>query len=53
MRFEGNLDSVCILLDEDKPDSAYTVLMGLDKAVPKMTEAEMMRYEVCRVSAKN
>ena len=53
MRFEGNLDSVCILLNEDKPDSAYTVLMGLDKAVPKMTEAEMMRYEVCRVSAKN
>lgn len=53
MRFEGNLDSVCILLDEDKPDSAYTVLMGLDKTVPKMTEAEKMRYEVCRVSAKN
>ena len=53
MRFEGNLDSVCILLDEDKPDSAYSILMGLDKAVPKMTEAEMMRYEVCRVSAKN
>ena len=53
MRFEGNLDSVCILLDEDKPDSAYTVLMSLDKAVPEMTEAEKMRYEVCRVSAKN
>ena len=53
IRFEENLDSVCILLDEDKPDSAYTVLMGLDKAVPKMTEAEKMRYEVCRVSAKN
>lgn len=53
MRFEENLDSICILLNEDKPDSAYTVLMGLDKAVPKMTEAEMMRYEVCRVSAKN
>ena len=53
MRFEENLDSVCILLNEDKPDSAYTVLMGLDKAVPEMTEAEMMRYEVCRVSAKN
>lgn len=53
IRFEENLNSVCILLDEDKPDSAYTVLMGLDKAVPKMTEAEKMRYEVCRVSAKN
>ena len=53
MRFEGNLDSVCILLDEDKPDSAYSILMGLDKAVPKMTKVEMMRYEVCRVSAKN
>jgi tetratricopeptide (TPR) repeat protein len=53
MRFEENLDSVCILLNEDKPDSAYTVLIGLDKAVPEMTEAEMMRYEVCRVSAKN
>jgi len=53
MRFEENLDSICILLDEDKPDSAYSILMGLDKAVPKMTKAEMMRYEVCRVSAKN
>ena len=53
MRFEGNLDSVCILLDEDKPDSAYSILMGLDKAVPKMTEAERMRYEVCRVNAMN
>ena len=53
MRFEENLDSVCILLNEDKPDSAYTVLMSLDKAVPKMTEAERMRYVVCRVSAKN
>lgn len=47
------IESASVFLDEDKPDSAYYVLMGLDKAVPKMTEAEMMRYEVCRVSAKN
>ena len=48
-----NLDDVYALLNEDKPDSAYAVLMGLDKAVQKMTEAERMRYEVCRVSAMN
>ena len=47
------IESASGYLVEDKPDSAYTVLMGLDKAVPKMTEAERMRYEVCRVSAMN
>lgn len=51
--FMDCIESASVFLDEDKPDSAYYVLMGLDKAVPKMTEAEMMRYEVCRVSAKN
>lgn len=48
-----NLDDVYCLLVDDNPDSAYAVLMGLDKTVPKMTEAERMRYEVCRVSAMN
>ena len=51
--FVDCIESASVFLDEDKPDSAYYVLMGLDKAVPKMTEAELMRYEVCRVSAKN
>lgn len=51
--FMDCIESASEFLDEDKPDSAYTVLMGLDKAVPKMTEAERMRYEVCRVNAMN
>ena len=51
--FMDCIESASVFLDEDKPDSAYTVLMGLDKAVPKMTEAERMRYEVCRVNAMN
>ena len=48
-----NIDDVYCLLVDDNPDSAYAVLMGLEKAVPKMTEAERVRYEVCRVSAMN
>lgn len=53
MRFEENLDSVCILLNEDKPDSAHNVLMKLKDNTNEMSEAEKTRYDVYRVSSMN
>lgn len=47
------LDEVYNLLENDEPDSAHNVLMKLKDNTYEMSEAEKMRYEVCRVSAKN